>query len=159
MGTFTVTLFPDRSPVTVANFLGYVDAGFYDETILHRVIRDFVVQGGGYTRDCVRKETRPPIVCEAANGLSNRRYTLGMARTNQLNSATSQFYVNMADNLFLDHRGDDSRDFGYAVFAEVLEGEEVLERIHGVQTGPMCQFSSDVPLEPIIVLSVRRLDP
>ena len=145
-GDFTVELYPDKAPVTVENFLAYVDAGFYDGTIFHRVIPDFVIQGGGFTEDMQQKPTRPPIKNEADNGLKNERGTLSMARTMDVHSATSQFFINLQDNSFLDHG---VRDFGYAVFGRVVEGMEVIDKIAAVPTGIRAGHR-DVPREPVI---------
>src|ERR1700728_4289760 len=131
-GSFTIELFPKEAPVTVENFLKYVDEGFFDGTIFHRIVPGFVIQGGGLTADFDNKDTRDPIQNEAKNGLKNTRGTLSMARTSDINSATSQFFVNLKDNEFLDHtRGN----FGYAVFARVTEGMDVADKIAAVKTG------------------------
>ena len=152
-GPFTIELFEKEAPVTVANFLKYVDAGFFDRTIFHRVIPGFVIQGGGFTEDLTQKSTQPPIKNEADNGLKNTRGTLSMARTNDINSATSQFFVNLKDNDFLDHsRGN----FGYAVFARVTEGMDVIDKIAAVETGRRRGFD-DVPVDAVIMKSVRRM--
>lgn len=153
MGEITLELFKDRAPVSVENFLAYGDA-FYKGTIFHRVISGFMIQGGGFTADLYEKPTREPIRNEATNGLRNARGTVGMARTRALRSATSQFYVNVADNAKLDHRGYSPDDFGYAVFGRVLSGMDVCDRIAAVKTrtvGP----HEDVPVEPVIIESVR----
>ena len=135
MGNITLELNPAKAPITVENFLTYVREGFYDGTIFHRVIGGFVIQGGGYTDKMrLRPPTHPPIKCEANNGLKNERGTVAMARTNELDSATSQFYINMAHNKLLDHLGDDPHVFGYAVFGKVVEGIEVASSIQSVQT-------------------------
>jgi len=156
-GDITAELFKDRAPVSVQNFLGYVADGFYEGTIFHRVIPKFMIQGGGYTADMVEKPTRPPILNEATNGLSNTRGTLAMARTQALRSATAQFFINVADNRAeLDHRGYAPRDFGYAVFGRVLSGIEVCDAIAPVkrhQLGP----HSDVPVEPVTIKFVRLI--
>jgi peptidyl-prolyl cis-trans isomerase A (cyclophilin A)/peptidyl-prolyl cis-trans isomerase B (cyclophilin B) len=153
LGEFTVELFEKEAPVTVANFLKYIDDGFFDGTIFHRVIPGFVIQGGGFTGDMSQKRTHPPIKNEADNGLKNARGTLSMARTNDINSATSQFFVNLKDNGALDHsRGN----FGYAVFAKVAKGIEVIDQIAAVETGRH-KGHDDVPLEAVTVTSVRRL--
>jgi peptidyl-prolyl cis-trans isomerase A (cyclophilin A) len=152
LGDITIELYPEEAPVTVANILEYVDAGFYDGTIFHRIVPGFVVQGGGFSADMARKPTRSPITNEANNGLKNERGTLSMARTGEVNSATSQFFINLVDNDVLDHG---VRDFGYAVFARVVEGMEVVDSLAGVPTtnrGPM----QDVPAEPVIIQSARR---
>ena len=151
-GKITVDLYPEEAPVTVENFLTYVDDGFYDGTIVHRVIPGFVIQGGGFTAEMEQKPTRSPIANEAANGLKNERGTLSMARTADVNSATSQFFVNLQDNAVLDHG---SRDFGYAVFACVSEGIDVVDRIAAVATakkGP----HGDVPVDPAVIESAYQ---
>jgi cyclophilin family peptidyl-prolyl cis-trans isomerase len=149
-GDITVELFPDRAPITVDNFLAYVKSGFYEGTIFHRVIRGFMIQGGGVTADLQRKPTRPPIKNEAANGLKNTRGTIAMARTSEVDSATSQFFINTVDNAFLDHKGPDPKDYGYAVFGRVIAGMEVVDRIEQGKTGP-----GDVPVEPVLIKRVR----
>lgn len=151
-GDITLEMFPDEAPVTVENFLQYVDEGFFDGTIFHRVIPGFVIQGGGFTEDMNQKETRAPIKNEADNGLKNSRGSLSMARTQQVNSATSQFFINLKDNAFLDHG---TRDFGYAVFARVAEGMDVVDKIAAVSTGNR-GMHQDVPVEPVIVEKARR---
>ena len=153
LGDFTIEFFEKEAPLTVANFLHYIDDGFFDGTIFHRVIPGFVIQGGGFTEDMTQKKTHPTVKNEADNGLQNSRGTLSMARTNDINSATSQFFVNLKDNGSLDHsRGN----FGYAVFARVTEGMDVVDKIAAVETGRKRGFD-DVPAEPVIVKSVRRL--
>ncbi len=154
MGEVKLELFPEAAPVTVANFIQYVEEGFFDGTIFHRVIPGFVIQGGGFTADMKQKKTNAPIRNEAANGLKNERGTLSMARTQAVDSATSQFFVNVADNAFLDHG---TRDFGYAVFAKVAEGMDVIDRIASVATGN-AGMHQDVPLEPVVILSARRTE-
>jgi len=134
MGDITVELFKDRAPVSVENFLNYASEGFYAGTIFHRVVRGFVIQGGGFTAGMKEKPTREPIQNEATNGLKNMRGTLSMARTRVLRSATSQFYINLADNTSLDHRGYTPDDFGYAVFGRVLTGMDVVDAIAAVPT-------------------------
>jgi cyclophilin family peptidyl-prolyl cis-trans isomerase len=154
MGDITVELFKEQAPVSVENFSQYVQEGFYDGTIFHRVIPKFMIQGGGYTPALVEKPTRPPILNEATNGLRNVRGTLGMARRQSLRSATAQFYINVADNRMLDHTGYSPMDFGYAVFGRVLNGMEVADAIAGVPTGMMGGMP-DVPLEPVTIKSIR----
>ncbi|MEO5362788.1 MAG: peptidylprolyl isomerase [Magnetococcus sp. DMHC-8] len=149
LGDITIELDADKAPVTVKNFLDYVDAQFYDGTIFHRVIPGFMVQGGGFTPDMQQKSTRPPIRNEADNGLKNVRGSIVMARTSVKDSATAQFFINLVDNGFLDHG---SRDFGYAVFGRVVQGMEVVDRIATVKTG-----RADLPVEPIIMQTVRRV--
>lgn len=154
-GDITVELFKDRAPVSVENFLGYATEGFYVGTIFHRVISEFMIQGGGFTADLVEKSTRPPIRNEAANKLSHVRGTLAMARTQALRSATAQFFINVADNRAkLDHRGYAPADFGYAVFGRVLTGMEVCDRIAAVDSRTVGAFE-DVPIEPVVIKDVR----
>jgi peptidyl-prolyl cis-trans isomerase A (cyclophilin A) len=152
LGDITIELFAAEAPVTVENFLQYVDDGFFNDTIFHRVIPGFVLQSGGFTADMKEKTTRPPIKNEAGNGLKNERGTLSMARTQEINSATSQFFINLKDNAFLDHG---TRDFGYAVFAKVTDGMEVVDRIASVATGNK-GMHQDVPIEPVVILSAKR---
>jgi peptidyl-prolyl cis-trans isomerase A (cyclophilin A) len=151
-GEIHIELYADKAPVTVKNFLAYVDAGFYAGTIFHRVIPDFMIQCGGFTPDMQQKKTNAPIKNEADNGLSNEPYTLAMARTSDVNSATSQFFINLADNAFLDNG---KRDFGYAVFGKVIKGTEVVDKIAEVKTGSKGGHG-DVPLAPIVIDSVRK---
>lgn len=147
MGTMKIELFLDKAPLTCANFLQYVRDGFYDETIFHRVIPNFVLQGGGMTEAMAEKKTREPIKNEADNGLKNLRGTLSMARTQVVDSATSQFFVNLRDNAFLDHG---ARDFGYAVFGQVVDGLDVMDAIAAVETGTY-GFYQDVPKMPVLI--------
>jgi cyclophilin family peptidyl-prolyl cis-trans isomerase len=158
LGNITLELDKEKAPATVANFLAYVDAGFYDGTIFHRVIRDFMIQGGGFTEDLKQKTTNQPVKNEAANGLKNLRGTIAMARTNVVDSATSQFFINLKDNSFLDHRAPNPRDFGYAVFGKVTAGMEVVDRIGTSPTGMRNRFS-DVPVATVTIKSVRRVKP
>ena len=151
-GDITIEMYDKKAPVTVENFLKYVDDGHFDGTIFHRVIPGFVIQGGGFTSDMKRKSTRDPIKNEADNGLKNERGTLSMARTSDVNSATSQFFINLVDNKVLDHGG---RDFGYAVFAKVIEGMDVVDKIAAVKTGGKAEHR-DVPVESIAVTSAKR---
>ena len=155
LGDFTIGLYPAEAPVTAENFQKYVDDGHFDGTIFHRVIPGFVIQGGGFTEDMTQKATRAPIANEATNGLKNLRGTLSMARTNDINSATSQFFVNLVDNAFLDHQGP--RNYGYAVFGKVVEGMDVIDRIAAVETGRR-RGHDDVPLEPVVVKTARRVE-
>jgi len=154
-GPFTVELFPKEAPISVENFLRYVDDGHFDGTIFHRIVPGFVIQGGGLTAEFANKKTRAPISNEAKNGLKNTRGTLSMARTSDVNSATSQFFVNLSDNAFLDHG---PRDFGYAVFGRVAEGMDVIDRIAGVSTGRRKGYQ-DAPLEDVVIVSARRVQP
>ncbi len=151
-GSFTLEMFPEKAPITVENFLTYVDDGFFDGTIFHRVIPGFMIQGGGFTEDMQQKSTRDTIKNEADNGLKNERGALSMARTQDINSATSQFFLSLVDNPFLDHGG---RDFGYAVFARVVDGMDVVDEIAKVPTGNKGGHQ-DVPVEPVVVLSAKR---
>jgi cyclophilin family peptidyl-prolyl cis-trans isomerase len=150
-GDITVELFAKEAPVTVANFLAYVDSGFYKGTIFHRVINGFMIQGGGFTKDMRQKETSAPIKNEAANGLKNTRGTLAMARTSDPNSATAQFFINVVDNGRLDFKSPDPRGIGYCVFGKVVSGMEAVDAIKAVRTG-----GQDVPTETIEILDVIR---
>jgi cyclophilin family peptidyl-prolyl cis-trans isomerase len=153
VGDITLELFKDRAPVSVQNFLQYVAEDFYAGTIFHRVKAGYVIQGGGYTPEMVEKSTRPPILNEATNGLKNTRGTVAMARTRALRSATSQFYINLANNGALDHHGYAPADFGYAVFGRVLSGMDVVDKIAATPTtssGP----HDDVPVTPVVIQKV-----
>ncbi len=147
LGDIKLELYEEEAPITVANFLSYVEEGFYDNTIFHRVINNFMIQGGGIGADMKQKPTKAPIKNEAENGLKNERGTIAMARTADVDSATSQFFINHRDNPFLDHG---VRDFGYAVFGKVVEGIEVVDKIATVQTRP-----GDVPVETVSILSMK----
>ncbi|MBT8102505.1 MAG: peptidyl-prolyl cis-trans isomerase [Gammaproteobacteria bacterium] len=149
-GDFQVELFDDRAPVTCENFRQYVADGFFTDTIFHRVIPNFMIQGGGFDADMRQKKTREPIKNEADNGETNRRGTLAMARTMDVNSATAQFFINLKDNDFLNHGG---RDFGYAVFGEVTDGMDVVDAIAGVKTGNRGGHQ-DVPEEAVVITEV-----
>lgn len=151
-GDIKIELLADEAPITVENFLKYVDDGFFDGTIFHRVIPGFMIQGGGFNEAMEQKPTRAPIKNEADNGLKNLRGTLSMARTQVVDSATTQFFINVADNDFLDHG---SRDFGYAVFAKVAEGMEVVDRIAKVKTGNHGGHQN-VPVDAVVILSAKR---
>jgi cyclophilin family peptidyl-prolyl cis-trans isomerase len=153
-GEVVIELFKEEAPVSVENFLGYAHDGFYDGTIFHRVVPRFMIQGGGYTASLVEKPTRPAILNEATNGLRNRRGTVAMARRQALRSATSQFYINVADNRMLDHTGYSPADFGYAVFGRVLTGMDVVDAIAALPTGAKGGMT-DVPLDPVVIKSVR----
>lgn len=155
-GNIVIELFPDKAPETVKNFLKYVNEGFYDGTIFHRVIKDFMIQGGGYTVDMQRKITRAPIRNEADNGLRNRIGYVAMARTNDPHSATSQFFINVANNSFLDFREKTPRGYGYAVFGRVIKGMRVVNKIRQVATGYQ-HGMKDVPLEPVIIKRARQI--
>lgn len=154
MGNIKIELFKEKAPITVRNFLSYVKEGFYDGLIFHRVISTFMIQGGGMDENMSPKKTKFAIKNEATNGLSNKLGTLAMARTNVVDSATSQFFVNVVDNAFLDNQGKLPEQFGYAVFGQVIEGMEVVNAIKGVKTGNKGGHS-DVPLEPVFIKSMR----
>ena len=152
LGDITIELFADDAPISVENFLQYVDEGFFDGTIFHRVIPSFMIQGGSFTPDMSQKATRAAIKNEAQNGLKNERGTLAMARTGDVDSATAQFFVNVSDNAFLDHGG---RDFGYAVFGRVTDGMDVVDQIASVPRGTKGGHS-DVPNDAIMINSAKR---
>jgi peptidyl-prolyl cis-trans isomerase A (cyclophilin A) len=156
MGDITLELFKTEAPVSVQNFLQYVNDGFYSGTVFHRVKQGFMIQGGGFTPSLQEKPTRPPIQNEATNGLHNTRGTLAMARTRALRSATSQFYINVVDNRALDHTGFAPEDFGYAVFGRVLSGMDVVDHIVAVRTTSKGQMD-DVPVEPVIIKSAKAI--
>lgn len=155
-GTIVIELYPEKAPKTVENFLAYVHEGFYDGTIFHRVIADFMVQGGGFTPDMGKKITRAPIQNEADNGLRNQIGTVAMARTNDPHSATAQFFINVAQNSFLDFREKTPRAYGYAVFGKVIQGMKTVNQIRNVRTGFKNGYG-DVPLEPVIIEKVRQI--
>jgi cyclophilin family peptidyl-prolyl cis-trans isomerase len=158
MGDIQLELYRDKAPVSVENFINYTNSGFYDGTIFHRVISHFMIQGGGFTPDMQKKTSGEPIQNEAANGLSNKRGTLAMARTNDPHSATAQFFINVQDNRNLDYTsGRSSREWGYAVFARVTSGMEVVDEIRYVETTSQPPFS-DVPVEPVVIESIEIID-
>ena len=157
VGPMTIELDADSAPKTVENFLSYVAGGFYDDTIFHRVIDNFMIQGGGFTADMEQKSTQAPIENEANNGLKNQRGTIAMARTQDPHSATAQFFINVQDNDFLNHTGENMQGWGYAVFGKVTDGEDVLDKIRGVQTGSQAGHQ-DVPVEPIIIESLAIIN-
>lgn len=156
MGDIVIELYPQKAPKSVANFLQYVDEGFYNGTIFHRVIDGFMIQGGGFTEAFEKKETHAPIMNEADNGLRNTIGTIAMARTMDPHSATAQFYINVANNSSLDFREKTPRAWGYAVFGRVVSGMEVVKAIKGVSTGSRGMYS-DVPTTSIIIKKVSRL--
>ena len=156
MGSFTIELHEKEAPGTVRNFLAYVDEGFYAGTIFHRVIDGFMIQGGGLDREMNRKKTRDPIANEAMNKLKNRVGTVAMARTSSPNSATSQFFVNVADNGMLDYRDTSAEGIGYCVFGKVVEGMDVVEKIKAVPTG-VKNGMRDVPETPVVIESITRV--
>lgn len=149
-GDITIKLFKDDAPATVENFLSYVQKGFYDNTIFHRIIDGFMIQGGGFEPGMEQKTTDEPIKNEANNGLSNKRGTLAMARTNDPHSATAQFFINVKDNDFLDFQAESMHGWGYCVFGEVAEGMDVVEKIKAVETGS-AGFHQDVPVDDVII--------
>lgn len=153
MGDIEIELFPQQAPITVTNFLNYVNSGFYNGTIFHRVIANFMIQGGGFTEDMSQKSTLEAIKNEADNGLFNERGTIAMARTGIVDSATSQFFINVKDNDFLNHS---NRDFGYAVFAKVVNGMEIVDKIAGVRT-TYRKGARDVPVDPVIIVLAKQL--
>ena len=157
LGDITLELDAERAPQSVENFLAYVDDNFYANTLFHRVIEGFMIQGGGFSSEYNRKTTLPPVSNEAYNGLRNQRYTIAMARTTAPHSATSQFFINAADNGNLDHTGTTQRGWGYTVFGKVIDGQEVVDAISIVDTAAGGPFSRDVPKEPVVILGVDRI--
>ncbi len=155
-GTVKIELFQKEAPVSVSNFLGYVNSGFYNGTIFHRVIREFMIQGGGFTADRQQKPTKGPIKNEATNGLQNQRGTLAMARTGVVDSATAQFFINLVDNKFLNNRDTSTQGYGYAVFGKVVEGMDVVDRIARVKTGYSPGFEN-LPVETVVIKSMKVL--
>jgi peptidyl-prolyl cis-trans isomerase B (cyclophilin B) len=149
-GAITLKLDAEKAPKTVANFLAYVEAGHYDGTIFHRVIKNFMIQGGGMEPGMKQKETRAPIENEAANGLKNKRGSIAMARTNDPHSATAQFFINVVDNDFLDFKAPSGQGWGYCVFGEVVEGLDVVDAIRAVRTGNK-GFHQDVPVDDVVI--------
>lgn len=157
MGTIKIELFKEKAPITVRNFLSYVKDGHYDGLIFHRVIKDFMIQGGGLNENMEVKKPKFAIKNEATNGLKNTRGTLAMARTAAVDSATCQFFINTVDNAFLDHSGKQPDNFGYCVFGQVIEGMDVVDQIRAVKTGNKSGHS-DVPVEPVFMTSVRLIE-
>ena len=157
-GRIVLELDSAKAPGTVESFLGYVESGFYDGTIFHRVIPDFMVQGGGFTPDMDLKPTRGPIRNEADNGLRNDRGTVAMARKGDPHSATAQFFINNVDNAYLNHTAKTPQGWGYTVFGRVIEGMEVVDRISAVRTGRTNRGMTNVPLEPVLIESARRVE-
>jgi peptidyl-prolyl cis-trans isomerase B (cyclophilin B) len=155
LGVIELELDPEKAPITVENFLGYVDAGFYDGTIFHRVIPGFMIQGGGFDAAFVQKPTKAQIKNEATNGLTNKRGTVAMARTNVVDSATAQFFINLKDNDFLNHSSPDPRGYGYAVFGRVTKGMDVVDKIAAVATGQRGPHG-DVPKQNVVIESAKR---
>ncbi|MFM7201235.1 MAG: peptidylprolyl isomerase [Myxococcota bacterium] len=155
LGTIKAELYPDKAPITVKNFLSYVEAKHYDGTIFHRVINDFMIQGGGYDEQLREKSTKAPIRNEAANGLKNTVGTLAMARTSIPDSATAQFFINVKDNFFLDYKNPTPQGIGYCVFGKVTEGLDVVTKIKAVRTSSGSNGMGDVPVTPVVIKSVR----
>ncbi len=156
-GDMLLELFPEKAPETVANFLRYVEEGFYDNTIFHRVINDFMIQGGGLTLRMEEKPTHAPIKNEAANGLKNTRGTLAMARTADIHSATAQFFINVEDNEDLDHTGEDAETFGYCVFGQVVEGMDTVDKIRKLKTKAVGEHGN-VPVDSVLITRVCRFE-
>ena len=157
VGQMTLELDADKAPKTVENFLDYASSGFYDGTIFHRVINNFMIQGGGFTTDMEQKPTQAPVDNEANNGLKNESGTIAMARTQDPHSATAQFFINVQDNDFLNHTGENMQGWGYTVFGKVTQGEAVLDKIRSVQTGSQGGHQ-DVPTDPIIIESISIIE-
>jgi peptidyl-prolyl cis-trans isomerase B (cyclophilin B) len=157
MGTIKVKLLPEKAPKTVANFLAYVKSGHYDGTVFHRVIDNFMIQGGGFDPNLKEKPTRAPIENEADNGLTNDRGTIAMARTSDPHSASAQFFINVRDNAGLNHRGKTPAGWGYCVFGQVVGGMDVVDAIRKVPTGSKGQFDSDVPQKDVVIKKARVL--
>ena len=156
LGDMVIELDAQKAPGSVDNFLAYVDDNFYADTVFHRVIEGFMIQGGGFTTNYQRKKTRPPVDNEAYNGLRNERYSIAMARTTAPHSATSQFFINSEDNQNLDHTATTQRGWGYTVFGRVVEGSDIVDTISRARTGAGGPFSRDVPIEPIVILAIDR---
>lgn len=156
LGNIEIELYTDKAPKTVANFLMYVDEGFYTNTLFHRVIPGFMIQGGGFTPDYQRKQTKAPVINEADNGLQNKRGTIAMARTGDPHSATAQFFINNVDNGFLNHSAKTPRGWGYTVFGKVVSGMDVVDRISKEKTGPGGPFVKNAPRKPVIIKRIVR---
>jgi peptidyl-prolyl cis-trans isomerase A (cyclophilin A)/peptidyl-prolyl cis-trans isomerase B (cyclophilin B) len=157
LGDIVLEVYPDKAPETVKNFLDYVKAGHYDGTVFHRVIDGFMIQGGGFDLTLEQKPTQKPIKNEATNGLKNNTYTVAMARTGEPHSATAQFFINVADNDFLNYRKATVEGYGYCVFGKVVKGQEVVMKIAKVRTGGMGPFPSDVPVKPVVMEKVKMV--
>jgi peptidyl-prolyl cis-trans isomerase B (cyclophilin B) len=158
MGAVQIELYPDKAPQTVENFLSYVNSGFYDGTIFHRVIKAFMIQGGGFDASMKQKAGQPPIQNEADNGLKNLTGTIAMARTPDPHSATSQFFINVKDNGFLDHTGQSPNGWGYCVFGRVVDGMDIVHKIEAVATTQR-DGHADVPVEPVIIKKASVVAP
>lgn len=159
MGAIVLELETAKAPRTVENFLKYVDDGFYTNTIFHRVIDGFMIQGGGFSPDFQKKTTLAPVINEANNGLKNTRGTIAMARTSDPHSATAQFFINVADNAFLDHTSPSPNGWGYCVFGKVISGMEVIDKIRQIPTTGAGPFRSDVPRQSVVITAAKRLVP
>ena len=159
MGAIVLELDADKAPKTVENFLKYVDDGYYTNTIFHRVIDGFMIQGGGFTPKFQKKDTRAPILNEANNGLKNTRGTIAMARTNDPHSATAQFFINVVDSAFLDHTNQSPRGWGYCVFGKVVGGMDVVDKIRQIPTVGAGPFRKDVPRQSVVITAAKRLAP
>lgn len=157
LGEIVIELYADKAPATVANFIQYVSDGYYDGTVFHRVIDGFMIQGGGFDAQLKKKSTRDPIDNEADNGLKNDKFTIAMARTQDPHSASAQFFINVANNDFLNHKAKDMRGWGYAVFGSVVSGQDVVEKIGKVKTGASGPFRQDVPKETVTIESATVL--
>ena len=157
LGDITLELYSDKAPVTVKNFIEYVDSGHYNDTIFHRIIDGFMIQGGGYTENLTQKPTKDPIVNEANNGLKNKRGTIAMARTQVVDSATAQFFINVVDNPFLDFKNENPNEFGYCVFGKVVDGMDVVDMIKEVQTQSQGPYQ-DLPVKPIKIVNAKRVN-
>lgn len=153
-GDITIELYPEKAPETVKNFLSYVNEGFYNHTIFHRIIDGFMIQGGGFTKDMQQKPTHAPVKNEAANGLKNLNGTIAMARTSDVNSATAQFFINVADNGFLDYKNPNPREFGYCVFGKVINGMDVVNQIKKAKTSTKGPFEN-VPVDTVEILEAK----
>lgn len=158
LGSIGIELYPDKAPQTVKNFLEYVKSDFYKGTVFHRVIPGFMIQGGGFSPDFTQKATRDPVQNEAANGLKNDIGTIAMARTPNPHSATAQFFINVADNGFLNHSAPTARGYGYTVFGKVVQGMDVVNRIAQIPTGPGGPFPQDVPRQEVVIQDVRLVE-
>ena len=156
-GTMKAELWADKAPKTVENILQYVDSGYYDGLVFHRIIKGFMIQGGGFDLRMEKKATKDPVKNEARSDVRNERGTLSMARTMDVDSGTSQFFVNHADNAALDHRDKTDQGYGYCVFGELIDGLDVLDAIAGVKTGVMGGYR-DIPVEPVVIKSIRRVE-
>lgn len=156
MGDITLELNAEKAPNTVKNFLQYVNDGHYNHTIFHRVIDGFMVQGGGFTKEMEQKSVRAPIQNEAENGLKNKKGTIAMARTSDVNSATAQFFINVADNSFLDFKAKNPREYGYCVFGNVVSGMDVVDKIKAVKTGTKSGFEN-VPVQTVEIIEAKQL--